>query len=116
MKTTSYNKGLSFNADFEGKEFAKLEDLYSRDGAGAIYPLQGLFINTKSKFGDKPYACTEKDLVDLPTYLEPTVKQMITDPEVIAEVNSGIVGITIRTYDHKKYGVCYTIDFVELQK
>lgn len=119
-KATSYNLGSSFNVNFEGLEFMKLQDLYDQQDPGqaeqTIFPITGLFINKKSKFGPRPFLSTPNFLADLPAHMLATIEQMIADPEVVEEINDGKIGFQLRTYTSKTYkNLCYTIFFVDIK-
>lgn len=119
-KATTYNRGSAFNVNFEGLEFISLQDLYDQQEPGkaeeTVFKITGLFINQKSKFGPRPFVSTPNFLADLPAHMLETVQQMIGDPEVVEEINSGKVGFQLRTYTSKTYkNLCYTIFFVDLK-
>lgn len=117
LKSLSYNKGSIFDIDFESREWSKLEDLYNDQGEGTIFKIEGLFINQKSKFGPRPFVAFDKVyLADLPQHMLEVVEEMIGDPEVVAEINDGKVGFSVRTYMSKNYNrECYSIRFEEIK-
>lgn len=122
-KATSYNRGSSFNVNFDGLEFIKLSDLYDQTEAlkpgkaeEEVFRITGLFINQKSKFGPRPFVSTPAFLADLPAHMLSTIEQMISDPEVVEEINAGKVGFKLQTYTSKTYkNLCYTIYFVDIK-
>lgn len=120
-KATSYNKGSKFTANHSDLSFIKLEDAFKmQEDAKAVtgkvtpFTLTGLFINNKSKFGARPFASTPDFLVDLPSHMLDTIKEMIDDEEVVNDINSGRVGFVVRTYYSNNYKKdCYSIKFVD---
>ena len=115
MGISNYNKfSRKFNTEIKDLSFVKLEDLY-KDKPDMVYILTGLFINKKSKFGDRPYASTPDFLVDLPMSMLKTVQDMMNDPAVVETVNEGKAGIKVVTYHSNKYNKdCYSVEFVDL--
>ena len=122
---TSYNKGSNFNVNFDKREFVSLETLYNSN-PNAIYRLSGLFINTKSKYGPRPYASGEtysdegklldEFLVDLPMHMLDTLKEILNDDHCIEEINAGIAGFSVRQYFSKNFQKdCYSIKFEEIK-
>ena len=88
MSISSYNKfSKKFNAEISKLSFVKLADLYNQS-PDKEYVLTGLFINTKSKFGDRPYVSTPDFLADLPMQMLPTIKDMMNDNELVKHVES----------------------------
>lgn len=113
MSISSYNKFTKkFNAEISNLSFVKLEDLY-KESPDKEYTLTGLFINTKSKFGDRPYASTKDFLVDLPAGMLKTIKDMIADDEIVSQINKGGAGFKVITYMSDKYGKCYSVEFID---
>ena len=110
-----YGKNFVFDIDFE-KDFISLKDLFDEDG-DMVYVLKGLYINTKGMYGDAPVFETVKYLVNIPSHMTDTCKDILSDEEAIEEIKSGKVGFSIRQYEKDVKGkkrVCYTVDFVEL--
>lgn len=117
IKALAYNKGTHFtNVKFDGSlAFLKIDDVY-KQSPDSVYVLNGLFINTKSKYGARPYLATPDFFMDLPSHMLETVEAMIADPDVVGEINGGKVGFQIRTYQSKQFNrECYSIVFVELK-
>jgi len=114
-KATQYNRfSHKFVAEIKDLKFKKLEELYKEDSKG-IYQVTGLFINRKSKFGDKPFLSTPFFLVDLPKNRLDDIQNMINDQEVVDDVNSGLVGFKVVSYFSKTYNkTCYNIEFVDM--
>lgn len=117
MKTTQYNRFTrKFNADLSDLKFIKLETLHENE-PDEVYQVTGLYINRKSQFGDRPYLSTPNFLCDLPKFMLEDIEDMINDPEVVDEINKGIVGFRVTTYYSKTYRKkCYSITFVDYNK
>lgn len=115
-KATSYNKGSIFDIDFENRTWYKLEDMFNEQ-EGVVFHVEGLFINAKSKYGPRPFVAFDKIyLADLPQHMTATIEQMISDPEVVEEINEGRVGFTVRAYMSKNYNrECYSIRWEEIK-
>lgn len=121
MSVQKYNKGSKFNATLTGLEFVKLEEVFkmSEDekattGKKPVFTITGIFINNKSKFGPRPFVSTPGFLVDLPSHMLDTAKEMLTDDELIKEINDGKVGFTVRAYYSNRYNKdCFSVDFVD---
>ena len=114
MGISNYNKfSRKFNAEISNLSFVKLEDLY-KEAPTKEYVLTGLFINKKSKFGDRPYVATPDFLVDLPNGMLNTIKEMISEPMVVEAINNGQCGFKVVTYHSNRYNKeCYTVEFVD---
>lgn len=96
---SKYNKGSAFTYQApKDTPFTTLESLYQTDGEGTVYPLHSMYINNKSKYGDTPVAITDGYFVNLPRHMLDTVRDMMADMELIAAVNDGHVGFTVRPY------------------
>lgn len=96
---SKYNKGSAFTYQApEDVPFISLEKLFHTGGEGVVYPLHSLYINNKSKYGDAPVAITDGYFVNLPRHMLDTVREMMGDMELIAAVNGGHVGFTVRPY------------------
>lgn len=109
-----FNKAL-FDVDFEKLGWITMEDMYNADRDGTVYTLTGLFINTKSKYGPRPYVSTDKYLVDLPQHRLQDIESMLTLPDIIQQVRDGKAGIMIRPYISKKYDKeCFDVIFINL--
>lgn len=110
-----YGKNFVFDIDFE-KDFISLKDLFEEYGDN-VYVLKGLYINTKGMYEDSPVFETVEYLVNIPSHMTDTCKDILSDEEAIEEIKSGKVGFTIHQYEKTVKGkkrICYTIDFKEL--
>ena len=112
-----YNKKASvFDVETKDFAFATLSELYSicKD---TVYVLDGLYINDGGKYDAHPVAVLsdERLLVDLPSHMTDTVKDVLKDAESIDLIKKGCVGFKIRQYTAKKYSkTCYSVEWVDL--
>ena len=90
---SKYNHGVHFNVQFSAETpFTSLANLYNNNGAGYVYLLRALFINSKNRYGDAPVAVVGEDdnmvKVNLPRFMLDTVNNMLLDTEFIEAVNN----------------------------
>ncbi len=73
-----------------------------------------MYINTKSRYGDAPVVVTDECVVNLPSFLLDTVKEMIADDELTTAINSGMFGFKIYEYEgNNGYGLSVNwLDFL----
>lgn len=96
--------------------YVKLADLYNapeNGGEKTVHAINGLYVH-KSPLGDSPVVIDEanKTLVNLPSHLGETVREILQDPEAVETIKAGKVGYSIYEYDsHGKK--CYSITFVD---
>ena len=91
-----------------------LSDLFNNNGKDAIYPVKAIFINTKSKFADAPVIATDKFLVNIPSHMTDTCREILNDNESIESINNDEVAFTIYSYHNATYNSeCFSIKFVE---
>ena len=106
-----------FDVDTKDYAFTSLGDLFKEYGDKKEYVLQGIYINTKSKFGSQPVAIIEGCLVNLPSHLIDQVKTILDDPEQVEDIKNGVAGFTIYSYKNKKFGNdCYSVNFIDIKK
>lgn len=110
-----YNVGTErFNFNIpEEFEFINLKELYEENGRDMGYVIMAFFINTKGKYGDNPVIATDKHLVNIPSHMTDSMKDMRKDDEVIQEINKAKVGFKIYEYSND-YGLNYSIQFIDL--
>lgn len=111
-----YNKSKMFNFSIPSEyEYHTLSELYSDNGKKKVYPVKALYINKKSRFGDAPIVATDECLVNLPSHLLDTVKDMMKDDEVVDAVNESKLGFTIYQYENKNRNeMCFSINWVDM--
>lgn len=114
---SKYNKGSKFQIDTTGwEEYRDLKSLYKDNGAEAVYPIYGFYINKKSQYGDAPVIICDGYFVNCPKHLLDTVMDILADDNAIADINAEKVGFKIRTYEAKNYKnkKCYGVEFVDM--
>ncbi len=82
-----------------GQEYKTLRGLYE-ENTDLIYPIRSIYINTKSKFGDAPVIVSDGFNINLPKHMAATVIEMLQDPEAMALIRAGKVGIKVYTYEN----------------
>ena len=113
-----HSKGSKFNVNTEGFEYKNLEDLYNED-ATAIWPIQGLYINKKSKFGNAPVAICEGFFANLPSHLLDECVEILTSEDDINDIKAGKVGFSVYTYEKengKKIETYYSINWEDVKE
>lgn len=112
---SKYNKMPRFHFDTTGFTYVSLADLYAENGAEHVYPLNALYVNTKSKYGDQPVAATDTNYVAFPKWMLETVRSITDDPEAVDDINSGRVAFRIYTYQNKRFDKpAYGVEFVDV--
>lgn len=110
---SKYNKGRKFDYDApKDSMWVKLEDLVEKDGEGTVYPLNAMYINNKSKFGDEPVLISGSYLINAPRHLLETVQDMMNDDEVVKYINDGNVSFAIYGYEGKN-GSGYSVKWID---
>lgn len=113
---SKYNKGeRKFKYQMpEEAGFKNLKDLYNENGEEYVYPLMGLYINSKGYYGDQAVALCPDYFVNLPKHMTETVREMIQDDELVQAINSNNVFFKIEEYKPKNYDKkCYSVHFLE---
>lgn len=112
-----YNKGSKFDIDTTGFNYRTMKELVDDFGYEKQYQIAGLYINTKGRFDDHPVAIIPeiKTLVDLPSHMTADVKEIIQDPQLIDDINNGLVGIQFESYTSKTYNrPCIGVRWIDL--
>ena len=86
------NSGAFVDVNTQDFKYVSLKDVYTSEG-DKPYPIKGLFINTKGKFGKEAVAIGDKILINLPSYCVEDVEAMLKDDVVIDAIKQGRVGI-----------------------
>lgn len=105
-----------FNVRIHQPAYTSLPDLYAEHGKNHVYPIAGIYINTKGKYG--PQACIAMNdslLVNLPQHLTEVCEQMRADQEAVDAINHGQAGFKIYEYASKSGVIRYSVDWVDLQ-
>ena len=111
---TKFNKGSKFTfKPADDPQYVSLEVLYNKN-PDQIHDVKALYINTKSRFGDVP--CVAIDpviIVNLPSHLLETVKEMISDDECVDAINNNEVKFKIYSYKDKTFNkTCYGVEWL----
>lgn len=107
-----YNKKPLFEYDkTKEREYTNLHNLYNHFGKDKVYVVHALFVNTKSRFGDSPIIVTSDFMVNAPKHLLETVKQMMSDSELVKLINSRKVGFKVYSYRGKN-GSGFSVEWV----
>lgn len=111
-----YNKTKVFTFTIPSEyQYRTLSELFEKNGKNKVYPVKALYINKKSKFGDAPIVATDECLVNLPSHLLDTVKEMMNDEELVDAVNENKFGFTIYTYENKNTKeICCSVNWVDM--
>jgi hypothetical protein len=99
-----------------GAPYFKLEELYKNNGPDKIYPLLGLYINKTSKYGPQPVIFTAAWYANAPSHMVEQCEGILQDPETIDQINAGLCGWQIYTYEDSNKQVRYSVRFKDLQK
>lgn len=111
-----YNRGSKFDINTDGFKYISLQDLQDPADLEKVFPLLGIYINKKSKFGDAPVAIIQGFFVNLPKHLNDDVKEMLSDPETVDDIKAGRCGFSIREYDDKTYNRhCYSVEWCDIK-
>ena len=108
-----FNK-TSFGIDTTNFKYVKLSEMYQSDGADVIHTFNGAFVH-HGKLGDSPVLIDEdhKLLINLPSHMTETVREILADPDAVQYIKEKKVGFTIYEYEsHARK--CYSISFVDL--
>lgn len=116
-----FNGGNAFrDIDTNGFNYVSCEDVYKEFGTKPVQ-VQGVFINSKTKYGDSAVAIGDHVLINLPAYTVDDVKEMLQDDVVIDAFKKGRVGISVSPYKNnfskQKDGTekeFYGVDWIDL--
>ena len=86
------NSGAFVDVNTQGFKYLSMKDVYTSEG-DKPYPIKGLFLNTKGKYGTEAVAIGDKILINLPSYCVEDVEVMLKDDVVIDAIKQGRVGI-----------------------
>ena len=115
---SKFNK-VGFGIDTSNFEYIKLADIFnSKDNGGndVVHPINGIFVHaSKNGLGDSPVIidAEAKKLVNLPSHMSETAREILADSEAVEAIKNGKVGYTI--YEYESHGKkCYNVSFVDL--
>ena len=109
-----HQKGLIFNCNTDGFEYKKLVELYDAKKPEKVFPIQGLYINTKSKFGKAPVAICNDCFVNLPAHMLEEVQEILKSAEDIADIKAGKVGFIVEPYTTDEGMTCYGVRWSDI--
>lgn len=112
-----YNRTKVFNFNIPQEfKYVSLSELFQKNGSNKVYKVNAIYINRKSRYADAPVVATDSELVNMPSHMTDTVKQMLQDDEVIEAVNKGKLGFTIYQYENKQQGhnLYFSINWVDM--
>lgn len=110
---SKFNTERLFDIDTSNFEYRNLEEVYESDDE--VFPVRGIYINTKGKFGDRPVIATDECYVNLPAHLLDTAREILNDTRAVQAINAGEVGFTIYAYEQRRFGkTCYSIRWVDM--
>lgn len=116
MDFTKFNKGsfkkIEWGIDTKEYKFVKIKDLVAADKKTVT--IRGLFFTKSEQFGLQPNAIIDGALLNLPTHIVDTVKEMLNDDGCVAAIKRGECGVTFRKYDSKYRKDCWGVDFINL--
>ena len=110
-------KGSVFECNTEGFEYKSLGELYEELGEDQEYPIQGLYINKKSEYGDAPVAIGHDFFINLPGHMLDECLEILKSAEDVADIKAGKVGFKIYTYvkELKKGSrTCYGVRWIDI--
>lgn len=116
---SNLNKGV-FKVQFPKKcEYKSLCDLFNDFGEDTIYTIQGLYVNTKGKYGDSIVCLCKNDkadniVVNFPKHLTDSGKRVIHSNDCINAINDGKAGFRIKTYNDSDNVLRYSIEWLDL--
>ena len=110
MKFSIFNQNQFDGIDTNDFMYKKLSELDKTK----VYTIDGLFINSTSKFGAQPLLIVSeiKALVNLPSYLLQTAQTILSDVEAVETIKNGKVGFRVKEYT-KNGKQCFTIVFID---
>lgn len=112
---SKYNSSFSnpFGVD-TNRPYLKLSDL----GNDFIFKVDGVFINSKSKYGS--HAVIQSDInnspvnISMPNGMTETFEELLKDSDAINAIKEGQCFMKVIGYDSRKYNRhCFTADFIE---
>ena len=109
-----HNKGSVFTCNTEGFEYKKPVELYNAKKPDQVFPIQGLYINKKSKYGNAPVAICEDCFVNFPAHMLEEVEAILKSSEDIEDIKAGKVGFIIEPYTTDEGNTCYGIRWADL--
>ena len=108
---------VDWGVDTEELSYRKLKDL----DKSRVYNVSGLFINTKSTYGDQAVIISVNEdgsfMVGLNATDTAAIKPALENQEVIDSIKAGTQGFKVREFVSKKYNTTgYAIEIVEIKQ
>jgi hypothetical protein len=118
MSITKHNKAAKiFNTELPpNSPYVSLKELYKNNGKDKVYPLCGLYINTKGKYGDQAVLYTDKFYVNTPSHMLERCQDILHDQEDIDDINAGKCGFTVYAYTDQNGTERHSVSFVEIEQ
>ena len=108
-----FNTERQFTVDTSSFDYFNISDIYESEEE--VYPVRGVYINTKSKYGPHPTIALNDRYVNLPQHMYDACQEILADPAAIKAINEGHVGISFRKYYQPRYARdCYSAVWVDL--
>ncbi len=82
--------------------YQKPIDLVQENGIENVYKVNAIYINKKGKYGDEPVVITDECIVNAPSHLVDTVKNILLDDHSVQLINDGKVGFKFYEYKNSK--------------
>lgn len=98
----------------ESHEFVKPAELVARNGIETTYTLRAMYVNKGGQFGDEPVFITDDFILNAPSHLVSSVKEIINDGESTQLVNDGQVAFKLYEYENK-FGKQYGVTWVDVE-
>lgn len=117
-----YNKqGNKFNYQIPKNSnhiFVKASELYYLPDNNAGVVIRSMYLNSKGKYGDHGVIICDKPeiLIDCPSHMTDTIREMCKDEEVMEAVNAGKLAVRAYEYATKNAasGKAYGLEFIDL--
>ena len=109
MNFGKFNKKQLFTNAPGASDYITLEELYNRYGSSKVYPIHGVYINTKSNFvPEAPVVLIKGYYVNLPQHQLDEIKEILADRQAVQAINMGQAGFIIDVYHQNRYNKdCY---------
>lgn len=113
-----YNKGSIDWAipSLDNFKYMKLEEAFKTYKPETVYTVNGLYINRKGKYDDHGIVIDAADSIclDLPAHMTDTIIEILKDPDAIADIKAGKVGVVIYTYEDSNKNLRYSAKWVDV--
>lgn len=107
----SHNHGAIFSINTEGFEFKKITD-FPLDKEMAV---RGAFISKGGKYGDSASIILDDCFMNIPKHLVDDVKDLISNPEAINQVEAGKLACSIYEYQDSNDKTQRSIKWIDVE-